>query len=144
VSPELHLHFNQSVTCFEVVASGFHETIGLFEAPTATQRKASRDWLAKFQLLELAHTPLFALSLGQQRMVLLARALVKRPKLLILDEPCQGLDAAHRKLFLRTLDELLRNRDMTAIYVTHRPDEIPRSIQRVLRLSKQRVTSSVA
>jgi molybdate transport system ATP-binding protein len=143
VSPELHLHFNQAVTCFEVVASGFHETIGLFEAPTATQRRAARDWLAKFQLGEFADTPLFALSLGHQRMVLLARALVKKPRLLILDEPCQGLDAAHRKLFLGTLDKLLRNHAVTAIYVTHRPDEIPRSIQRVLRLSKNRSFTAV-
>jgi molybdate transport system ATP-binding protein len=137
VSPELHLHFNQAVSCFEVVASGFQETIGLFEPPTVKQRRAVRHWLARFQLVEFAYTPLFALSLGQQRMVLLARALVKKPTLLVLDEPCQGLDTIHRKLFVNTLDELLRGRTVTAIYVTHRPDEIPRSITRVLRLSKK-------
>jgi molybdate transport system ATP-binding protein len=136
VSPELHLHFNQSMTCFEVVASGFHQTIGVFEPPTALEQKTTRYWLKRFELIEFSHHPLFELSLGQQRMVLLARALVKQPKLLILDEPCQGLDKAHRKLFLRTLDGLLRGQTVTAIYVTHRPDESPRSIKRVLRLSK--------
>jgi molybdate transport system ATP-binding protein len=75
-------------------------------------------------------------------MVLLARALVKRPKLLILDEPCQGLDAAHRALFVRTVDGLLRQGAVTAIYVTHRPDEIPPSIQRVLRLKRKRRNGS--
>lgn len=135
VSPELHLHFNQSLSCFEVVASGFHETIGLFEAPTATQRNAARHWLARFGMLGFAPAALYELSLGQQRMVLLARALVKRPKLVILDEPCQGLDAPHRKMFVGALDRLLRKGRLTAIYVTHRLDEIPPSIERVLRLA---------
>jgi molybdate transport system ATP-binding protein len=67
-------------------------------------------------------------------MVLLARALVKQPRLLILDEPCQGLDAAHRESFVRSVDALVRARAVTVIYVTHRPDEIPLSITRVLRL----------
>ena len=142
VSAELHLHFNQSLSCFEVVGSGFHETIGLFEPLTSAQKKAVRYWLAKLELLALAHIPLFALSLGEQRMVLLARALAKKPKLLILDEPCQGLDGAHRELFLGTLERLLRSRTVTAVYVTHRPDEIPASIKRVLRLSKPRSSFS--
>jgi molybdate transport system ATP-binding protein len=66
---------------------------------------------------------------------LLARALVKRPRLLILDEPCQGLDPAHRELFVRTVDQLIRSEAVTAIYVTHRTDEIPASIKRILRLT---------
>jgi molybdate transport system ATP-binding protein len=134
VSPELHLHFNDSATCFEVVASGFYDTVGLFQPPTARQRTAARRCLARFQLLEFARAPLFSLSAGLQRMVLLARALVKRPRLLILDEPCQGLDSAHRNSFVRAVDALIRARAATIIYVTHRPDEIPPSIHHVLRL----------
>ncbi|HWX21044.1 MAG TPA: ATP-binding cassette domain-containing protein [Candidatus Binatia bacterium] len=134
VSPELHLHFNEAATCFEVVASGFHETIGLFEPPTARQRAAVRQWLAKFGLRKFAATPLFALSAGLQRLVLLARALVKRPQLLLLDEPCQNLDAAHRARFVEMVDALIRRGAVTAIYVTHREDEIPPAITRVLRL----------
>jgi molybdate transport system ATP-binding protein len=134
VSPELHLHFNDSATCFEVVVSGFHDTVGLFDPASARQRAAARRWLARFQLLEFAQRPLFSLSVGLQRMVLLARALVKNPRLLILDEPCQGLDSAHRDLFVRAVDALIRAGAATVIYVTHRPDEIPPSIKRVLRL----------
>ncbi len=134
VSPELHLHFNDAATCLEVVASGFRNMVGLFELPTPRQRRAARKQLAQFGMLAAAETPLFALSAGLQRMVLLARALVKQPRLLILDEPCQGLDPAHRALFIRTVDALLRKPAVTAIYVTHRLDEIPPSIQRVLRL----------
>ena len=134
VSPELHVHFNDSISCFEVVASGFYDTVGLFQAPSSRQRALARRWLAQFQLLEFAPRPLFSLSAGLQRTVLLARALVKNPRLLILDEPCQGLDAAHRAFFVRAVDALIRAGSVTAIYVTHRPDEIPSSIKRVLRL----------
>ena len=72
-------------------------------------------------------------------MVLLARALVKNPRLLILDEPCQGLDSAHRNLFVQAVDALIRTGGVTAIYVTHRRDEIPPSINRVLRLRNSRM-----
>jgi molybdate transport system ATP-binding protein len=133
VSPELHLHFDDSATCFEVVASGFHDTVGLFQPASARQRAVARRWLARFQLLEFAHRPLFSLSAGLQRTVLLARALVKNPRLLILDEPCQGLDSAHRALFVQAVDALIRAQTVTAIYVTHRPDEILPSIRRVFQ-----------
>jgi molybdate transport system ATP-binding protein len=134
VSPELHLHFNQAATCGDVVASGFNATIGLFEPLTRRQWATARRWLRKFQLLAYAQTPLYAVSAGLQRMVLLARALVTSPQLLILDEPCQGLDAAHRALFIQTVEGLIRSGSVAVIYVTHRPDEIPPSIRRVLRL----------
>jgi ABC-type molybdenum transport system, ATPase component/photorepair protein PhrA len=135
VSPELHMHFDDSATCLEVVESGFHDSIGLFESLTPRQRAAAKGWLKEFRLGDFAKEPLFAVSAGLQRMVLLARALVKNPRLLILDEPCQGLDAAHCDFFVREVDALLRSGSVTAIYVTHRPEEIPRSIKRVMRLS---------
>jgi molybdate transport system ATP-binding protein len=134
VSPELHLHFNDEATCFEVAASGFYDTVGLFQTPSRQRRAAVLEWLAEFQLLEFADSPLCALSTGLQRMVLLARALLKRPRLLILDEPCQGLDPAHRDVFLKAVDELIRTGKVTMIYVTHRKEEIPQAVKRVLRL----------
>ncbi len=134
VSPELHLHFNEAMTCFEVVVSGFHETVGLFHRPAARQRALARRWLRRFGLMQFAGSPLFALSAGLQRMVLLARALVKGPQLLLLDEPCQGLDSAHRQVFVKAVNVLVRDGAVTAIYVTHREDEIPPSVRRVLRL----------
>jgi molybdate transport system ATP-binding protein len=136
VSPELHVHFDDSATCVDVVESGFRDSIGLFEPATPRERAAAKRWLKEFHLLQFANEPLFALSAGLQRMVLLARALVKNPRLLILDEPCQGLDAAHRDFFVREVDALLRSGSVTAIYVTHRSEEIPPSIKRVMRMSK--------
>ena len=138
VSPELHLHFDDAAPCLDVVASGFRDTVGLFEPPTRPQRRAALALLAQFRLSQYVTTPLFALSVGLQRMVLLSRALVKKPALLILDEPCQSLDAPHRMLFIEAVDRLLRAGGVTAIYVTHRRDEIPPSINRVFRLDHGR------
>jgi molybdate transport system ATP-binding protein len=134
VSPELHLHFTPSATCFEVVASGLYDTIGLFQPLTRRQRSHVRRQLVDFGLLPNADIPLYGLSAGTQRMALLARALVKNPRLLILDEPCQGLDSAHRTSFVQTVDRLIRSGTVTVLYVTHRPDELPPSIHNVLRL----------
>jgi molybdate transport system ATP-binding protein len=138
VSPELQAYFPESVSCLDAVASGFQETAGLFEPVSRAQRAAVRKWLKRFELLEQAHQPLFTLSAGLQRMVLLARALVKKPALLLLDEPCQGLDTEHCRSFIRMLDGLIRRQEVTAIYVTHRMDEIPPSIRCVLRLHERR------
>ncbi len=135
VSAELHLHFDEELTAAQAVASGFHDTIGLFEEISPAQWRASRAALGRFGLRKLSETPLFMLSAGLQRLVLVARALVKNPSLLILDEPCQGLDAAHREILLSGLEPMLSSGEATAIYVTHRPEEIPPSIRRVLRLS---------
>lgn len=132
VSPELHLHFPEAQTCLAAVLSGFDDATGCYRRPTARQRKIARRWLARFGLAGGAERPFGSLSAGLQRMTLLARALVKGPDLLVLDEPCQGLDAAHRARFIRTVAALLRH--TTVIYVTHRRDEIPAEINRVLRL----------
>lgn len=134
ISPELQLHFNAGLTCFDVVGSGFNETIGLFEPLTRAQRRATFESLKEFDLEEHASEPLFNLSPGLQRTVLLARAAVKRPRLLIADEPCQGLDPRHRRRVVSAIDRLTRARAVTVLYATHRPDEMPSSIQHVMRL----------
>jgi molybdate transport system ATP-binding protein len=136
VSPELQLHFDDNVSVLNAVLSGFFDTIGLFEQPTPTQVTAARVRLALFDLLAHSEAPLFSLSGGLQRMTLLARALVKNPPLLILDEPCQGLDPQHRDRIIENVDALIRSKWATAIFVTHRQEEIPSSIKRVLRLSR--------
>jgi molybdate transport system ATP-binding protein len=133
-SPELLLHFDPDATCYEVVASGFRDSIGIFETPTPCQRAKALRLLRQYGLLDCADCPLCGLSAGAQRIVLLLRALVKTPKLLILDEPCQGLDDAHRNSFVKAVDAAIRSKTTTVIYVTHRPDELPPSIKQELRL----------
>ncbi len=132
VSPELHLHFTENQSCLDSVLSGFDDSDACYRRPGARRRMIARHWLARLGLERFASAPFGSLSAGLQRMALLARALVKSPELLVLDEPCQGLDAAHRQRFIRILTGLLNH--TTMIYVTHRRDEIPPGIRRVFRL----------
>ena len=81
------------------------------------------------------------ISEGEQRMVLLARALVKRPWLLILDEPCQGLDGGNRHRVLQTINTIGNHLDTSVIYVTHRSDELPSVITHVMRLDRGRIAN---
>jgi molybdate transport system ATP-binding protein len=134
ISPELHLHFDETLTCQDAVVSGFFDTNGLFEEPSDRQVRDARRILTEFGFREWAHCPLADLSLGEQRMVLLARALVKKPQLLILDEPCQGLDAEHTRKFLAGVTHLVRSKAATVLFVTHRPEEVPPGIHRQLVL----------
>lgn len=136
VAPELQLHFMETVTCFETVASGYHDTIGVFSELRPEQISQVRHWLKRFRLEQYADTPFAALSAGAQRAALLGRALVKKPLLLLLDEPCQGLDPEHRAIFLRTLARLAASPGTSVIYVTHRPEEIPPTIKNQLRLCR--------
>ena len=111
--------------------------MGLYRRPSAGQRQVARQWLERLDMWEYAQSPLAALSEGEQRIALVARALVKDPQLLILDEPCQGLDAGNRQRVLRAVATIGREPDATVIYVTHQADELPPFITHVLRLNKR-------
>jgi molybdate transport system ATP-binding protein len=88
---------------------------------------------------EHARTAFGELPFGRQRLVLLARAVVKRPRLLILDEPCQGLDASQRRKLLDAVDRAVAETGASLIFVTHHQHEIPRCITNTLRLKSGRV-----
>jgi len=134
VSPELHLYFDQGATCFEVIASGLFDTIGLFRALTEEQEGAVLLWMRLLSLEGLRSRRLAQCSAGQQRMVLLARALIKNPPLLILDEPCQGLDDEQTQYFKDLIDLLCTGFDTTLIYVSHYPEQIPACVNSYLAL----------
>ena len=138
VSPELHLFFEQHNTSFSVIASGLFDTIGLFRQINEEQKEQVETWIKLLQLTPLTLKPLFQLSLGQQRMVLLARALVKNPPLLILDEPCQGLDEEQSEYFKTVIDQLCSHFDTTLLYVSHYEKDIPACVSRYLKLAKGR------
>ena len=139
LSPELHLHYPAGWSCLDVVCSGFLNTVGLYEPCTSRQRAAARDWLRRFGLANRAGSSFGELSPGDQRLVLLARAVVKKPKLLVLDEPCQSLDAAHRLTILATVDKVIRQTRAGLIFVTHHAQEMPTCITDVLELKSGRI-----
>jgi molybdate transport system ATP-binding protein len=90
-----------------------------------------------FGLKALAEKKFNHLSQGEQRMLLLARALVKAPRLLVLDEPCQGLDAGNRRLILQAVDRIAATGVSTILFVSHHPGEIPACITHFLRLVRK-------
>jgi molybdate transport system ATP-binding protein len=139
VAPELHLYYPRDITSLQVVGSGFYDSIGLYRACSPGQRKAARRWMELLDVGDQADVPFAKLSEGQQRLVLLARALVKDPLLLILDEPCQGLDARNRERVRQVVDTIGSRLDTSVIYVTHNPDELPRIISHVLRLDQGKI-----
>jgi molybdate transport system ATP-binding protein len=125
VSPELHHYFETGSQAGQVVASGLFDTIGLFRKLSPAQSDIVRRWMTVTGIEHLAERPFANLSDGEQRLVLLTRALVKNPPMLVLDEPCQGLDEAETLRFNALIDRLCRRMGKTLLYVTHHPDEIP-------------------
>ncbi len=142
VSPELQWYFDTSMTVYQAVASGLFDTIGLFRRLTEEQHYLVTEWLQYFGLAEVASKLLSHLSTSEQRLALLARAMVKNPPLLILDEPCQGLDDSQRRFFINQVNRLCEDPNRTLIYVTHYEEEIPEVINRKIELKEGRAISS--
>lgn len=134
VSPEMHVHFNYSSTCFETIASGLFDTIGLFRSLNTEQEMIVEKWTSIFNLEPVKQKLLSALSSGEQREVLLARALVKNPPLLILDEPCQGLDPEQIIQFKQMINDICAQFKTTLLYVSHYKEDIPECIAHFLQM----------
>lgn len=132
VSNELHNKYVKGWRVLEVVVSGFFDSVGLYDSSGSTQQGGARQWLAAFAIADLERAYYHELSFGQQRLVLLARAMVKNPAILILDEPCVGLDDAHRRMILQILDQIAAQTSTRLIYVSHVVDEQPACINQRL------------
>lgn len=136
VSPELQWYFDTSITVFDAVASGFFDTIGLYKKLTNNQHQLTEQWLDLLQLSHVQNKPVSTISTSEQRLTLLLRALVKDPPLLLLDEPCQGLDENQTAQFVELVDTLCEQLNKTLIYISHYDHEIPSCIDKVLELNK--------
>ena len=141
LSPELNLHYPPEWPCLDVVCSGFRNSIGLYQPCSPRQRALARRWLGDLGLVETAARGFGEISTGLQRLVLLARAAVRRPSLLILDEPCQGVDAHHRQAILDAVDRLAADGRMALIFVSHHRHELPACITHTLELRRGRVVA---
>jgi molybdate transport system ATP-binding protein len=139
VAPELRRSYAAGFSCLQVVCSGFFDTIGLYRKPGGTNLKKANQCMQEMGIDHLAELAFHQVSEGEQRLVLICRALVKSPRLLVLDEPCMGLDDYHRKLILHLLDELCRQQIVQLLYVTHRMEEMPVSITHVLKLENGKI-----
>jgi len=138
VSSELQVQYRKKMSAQDVIASGFYDSIGLYRHPTPEQKATVDRWVEIMRLEDLAGEPYHHLSYGQRRMILLARAMVKSPLLLIVDEPCHGLDIPNRMRILDLLEIIGRTRTQI-LYVTNHREEILNCITHVLQLEKGKV-----
>lgn len=126
VSSSLHLDYRVSTTVRNVILSGYFDSIGIYQAVSDSQQKLTREWLNILGIDEkTADAPFHSLSWGQQRLALIARALVKHPTLLILDEPLQGLDPLNRQLIRRFIDILITEGRTQLLFVSHHAEDAP-------------------
>lgn len=137
VSPEMHRAYKRNIATVKVVASGFRDSVGLYAHPSEQELVQCRLWMSVFGIGHLAERPFLTLSSGEQRLALLARAFVKDPELLILDEPLHGLDDRNRQLVKEVIDTFCRRKDKTLIMVSHYREEYPRCIDHELVLGKK-------
>lgn len=140
VSPELHLYFPKNTTVFKTIASGFFDATGIFfKKLTDIQVERVHEVAELLHVHPLIEKDFSQVSKGEQRLVLLARALVKNPPLLILDEPCQGLDTVSIEYFKSIVDAICDTPERTLIYVSHYLNEIPSCVTKFLKLEKGEV-----
>jgi molybdate transport system ATP-binding protein len=136
VSSEFQIRYRKPISAFEVVVSGFFDSVGLYRTHTSEQKEIAEKWMEVLGIANKADRVFNQLSYGEQRMLLLARSMVKMPRLLILDEPYQGLDRTNRKRILDAIDVIGRQSRTNIIYVTHYPGEIPACMTHMLQFEK--------
>ena len=136
ISPEMHRAFQRNIPSAEIVASGLSDMHGLYSKPDAVQREQCLFWMHVFGVEGLADRPFLSLSSGEQRLVLLARAFVKDPPLLILDEPLHGLDLINRRRVKDIIETFCRRENKTLIMVTHYAEELPSCINHEIFLRR--------
>ena len=140
MAPELHRHYPLLSTCFDVVCSGWFDSVGLYRKCTQVQKEAAITVMSDLKIKRLIERQFRNISETEQRIVLLARALVKHPQLLILDEPSQGLDEQNRRFVYEILSNTHRWTE-SFILVTHQTQHLPKSITHQLILENGRTTT---
>ncbi|MCB0645257.1 MAG: ATP-binding cassette domain-containing protein [Saprospiraceae bacterium] len=134
-SDTLNDRFSSKISCGEVVESGLYERMDYSGGYIS---KNTRDFMACFGMDHLMNERYAYLSMGIQRILLLMRAMIKNPALLIFDEPCQGLDDEQKNLFLEAVSLICAQENSTVIYISHHLDEIPDNINKQLLLENKR------
>ncbi|HHX8600714.1 TPA: molybdate ABC transporter ATP-binding protein ModF [Vibrio alginolyticus] len=132
VSSALHLQYRVNCSALEVILSGFYNSIGLYNQPTRKEMNIANEWLDILHMSQYKKTSFKQLEYGQQRLLLIARAIVKQPTLLILDEPYQGLDFLGRRLVKNTLELIARENLSQLLYVSHYQEDRLDSIKNEL------------
>jgi molybdate transport system ATP-binding protein len=136
VSPEMHRAYQKDLPAIRIVASGLKDSVGLYMKPDPNEYDRCKWWMDIFGLTGIEDRTFLKLSSGEQRLVLLARAFVKDPELLILDEPLHGLDNTNRRLVKDIIETFSKRRNKTIIMVTHYKEELPNCIDHSIFLKR--------
>ena len=136
VSPEMHRAYLKNLPAIDIVASGLHDSVGLYRRTKPEQLEVCEWWMKIFGIVHLRDRDFLTLSSGEQRLCLLARAFVKDPQLLILDEPLHGLDARNGLMVKEIIDTFCQRPNKTLIMVSHYEEELPSCITHRLYLKK--------
>ncbi len=140
ISPEMHWYFDANATVLESLASGFFDSNGLYRQLRYAQKQQLDELLQFLELKDVKDELLSTLPLGKQRLALLGRTIIKNPQLLVLDEPCQGLDQQQTQYFNNLVDEISKN-GVTIIYVGHFETQLPGSLSHKLILKNGKKVS---
>ncbi len=136
VSTALQWEYRVSTSCRNVIISGFFDSIGMYSKSSDNQKRIANEWLELLGMKDRADQPFNKLSYGDQRLLLIARAMVKHPPLLILDEPCLGLDDMNRQLVLALIEKICQGSETTVLYVNHHAEDRITGIDNYLALKK--------
>jgi len=134
VSTALQWEYKATTGLRNVILSGFHDSIGLYSKSTDKQKTLANQWLELLGMSDRGDEIFGKLSYGDQRLLLIARAMVKHPPLLILDEPCLGLDDMNRQLVLALIEKICAASETTVLYVNHHPEDQIKGIENYLAL----------
>lgn len=137
VSTALQWEYRVGTGLRNVIISGFYDSIGLYSKCTDRQRQIADQWLELLGMSDRADQPFNKLSYGDQRLLLIARAMVKHPPLLILDEPCLGLDDMNRQLVLALIEKICAGSETSVLYVNHHAEDKIEGIDHYLALEKR-------
>jgi molybdate transport system ATP-binding protein len=121
VSPALHMRQLQHSSIRDVLLSGFFDTLGLYDRPSGRQIEEAGEWARLFGIHENLGRQMDQVSFGIQRVALIVRAMIKEPELLLLDEPCHGLDDHNSELVLSAAGTVAEQKLSTLLFVSHDP-----------------------
>ncbi|MDE6858884.1 MAG: ATP-binding cassette domain-containing protein [Duncaniella sp.] len=125
VSPEMQLYFKSASKVKEIVVQGMRNSLNRYKPVSDDERDTALAWLSLLDITHLADRRFSELSAGEQRLVLVARALIKQPPLLVLDEPLHGLDSRRKQRVKSIIDAVVCKNGSSLIFVTHYTGEIP-------------------
>ncbi|OED38796.1 molybdenum ABC transporter ATP-binding protein [Chromatiales bacterium (ex Bugula neritina AB1)] len=134
VSTALQWEYTVGTSLRNVIISGFYDSIGLYSKYTDHQRNIANQWLDVLGMRDRADETFTGQSYGDQRLLLIARAMVKHPPLLILDEPCLGLDDMNRQRVLALIEIICARSESTVLYVNHHAEDKIAGVENYLAL----------